>query len=93
MAKIRVVPSNEVPHEACVMQARLVDGHEIQVRVDDATGTPGSRISDDELLAKFHDLVDDVLGASQADAVAELVWSIDQTPSVDALVAATLPRR
>jgi 2-methylcitrate dehydratase PrpD len=93
MARIRVVPADDVPHEACVMDARLVDGREIRVRVDDATGTPGNRISDDELLAKFHDLVDDVLGASQADALADLVWAVDDADSVTDLVAATVPRR
>lgn len=92
MSRIRVVPAGDVPHEACVMQARLVDGRELTVRVDDATGTPGNRMSDDELLAKFHDLVDDVLGVSQADALAELVWGIDRAADVTELVAATVPK-
>ena len=92
MAKIEVVPAADVPHESCVMRARLVDGREITVRVDDAAGTPGNRISDEELLAKFHDLVDDVLGASQADELAELVWAVDRAESVDDLVAATVPK-
>jgi len=91
MAKIRVVPSSDVPHEACVMQARLVDGRELTVRVDDATGTPGNRISDDELLAKFHDLVDDVLGVAKAQALADLVWAVDTADTIDELVAATVP--
>jgi 2-methylcitrate dehydratase PrpD len=92
MARIRVVPADDVPHEACVMQARLVDGREITVRVDDATGTPGNRMSDDELLAKFHDLVDDVLGSARADALAGLVWEVDRADSVAELVAATVPQ-
>lgn len=92
MARIEVVPAADVPHEACVMRARLVDGREITVRVDDATGTPGNRISDVELLAKYHDLVDDVLGTAQADALADLVWAVDRADSVDDLVAATIPR-
>ncbi len=91
MARISVLPSEDVPHEACVMKAVLRDGREIDVRVDDATGTPGNRISDDELLAKFHDLVDDVLGAAQADRLADLVWAVDTAASVEELVAATVP--
>ncbi len=91
MARIRVLPSADVPHEACVMQAHLVDGRQITVRVDDATGTPGNRMEDEELLAKFHDLVDDVLGASQADELADLVWAVDTADSVTELVAATVP--
>ena len=92
MARIRVVPADDVPHEACVMQARLTDGRELTVRVDDATGTPGNRISDDELMAKFHDLVDDGVGAADAAARAERVWAVDSADSVTELVAATVPR-
>ena len=92
MARISVQPSPDVPHEACVMSARLRDGRELTVRVDDATGTPGNRISDEELLAKFHDLVDDVLGAEQAERLAGLVWAVDTAPSVAELVAATVPQ-
>lgn len=93
MARISVVPSDEVPHEAAVANARLVDGRELQVRVAAATGTPGNRISDEDLLEKFHDLVDPVLGRPQAEVLAERVWSIDGAASVDDLVAATVPAR
>lgn len=90
MGRIAVVPSDDVPHEACVARARLVDGRELTVRVDDATGTPGNRMTDDELLAKFHDLVDDVLGVARAGALADLVWDVDRAGSVADLVAATV---
>lgn len=91
MSRISVVPSTKVPHEAAVATARLVDGRELTVRVDAATGTPGNRMSDEDLLEKFHDLVDPVLGASQAGLLADRVWGIDQASSVDDLVAATVP--
>lgn len=91
MSRISVVPSDRVPHEAAVAVARLTDGRELTVRVDAATGTPGNRISDDELLEKFHDLVDGVLGRSQAESLAQQVWEIDRATSVAELVAAATP--
>lgn len=91
MSRISVVPSDQVPHEAAIAVARLTDGRELTVRVDAATGTPGNRISDDELLEKFHDLVDGVLGRSQAEALAQQVWDVDRAGSVEDLVAAATP--
>jgi 2-methylcitrate dehydratase PrpD len=91
MSRITVVPSPDVPHEAAIATARLTDGREVVVRVDAATGTPENRISDEELLEKFHDLVDPVLGAQQADALAEGVWSVDRAATVDELVALAVP--
>jgi 2-methylcitrate dehydratase PrpD len=91
MSRISVVPSDQMPHEAAAAVARLTDGRELTIRVDAATGTPGNRISDEELLDKFHDLVDGVLGRSRAETLAQQVWDVDRAASVEDLVAAATP--
>ena len=93
MGRIDGVPAPDVPHEKAVAVARLVDGRVLEVRVDAATGTPQNRISDEELLEKFHDLADPVLGAAQAKRLADLVWSVEGADTVDELVAAAVPAR
>ena len=42
------------------MQARLVDGREITVRVDAATGTPGNRISDEDLSSSLREAYEEL---------------------------------
>jgi 2-methylcitrate dehydratase PrpD len=86
MARIRLVPTDEMPHEAAAATATTSDGRQLDLLVEAATGTPGNPIPDDELLEKFHDLVDPVLGRAQAASLVEEVWRLDGTETVDALI-------
>ena len=67
MARIEVVPDPEVPHTQAEATALTGDGETVQTWVDHARGTPGNRLSDDELKDKFHGLADDVIGRDRAD--------------------------
>jgi len=91
MSRIDVVPAPDVPHEKAVAVAELVDGRTVEVRVDAATGTPENRLSDADLSEKFHDLVDPVLGQTQASRLEDLVWAVDRAETVDDIVAAAVP--
>ena len=91
MARIEVIPSAQIRHEAATAVAHLVDGRSITVTITAASGTPENRMSDEDLSEKFHDLVDPVLGAGRARALAEQVWGIEHATRVDDLVAAATP--
>jgi 2-methylcitrate dehydratase PrpD len=91
MARIELVPSGDMPHEAATAVATTADGRRFEVVVTAATGTPDNPIDDDELVEKFHDLADPVIGAAQAAVLAAQVWSLDEADDLTALLAATVP--
>ena len=59
--------------------------------MDHARGTPGNRLSDEELADKFHGLVDDVLGRERAERLAAAVFSLKASGDIGALLALTMP--
>ncbi|MQA81180.1 MAG: MmgE/PrpD family protein [Streptosporangiales bacterium] len=91
MARIELRPDTDVPHTQAHATAVLGDGRTQTVDVLAATGTPENRMSDDELAAKYHDLVDPVLGAAQARRLRELVDGVEKADTLDDLLAATIP--
>jgi 2-methylcitrate dehydratase PrpD len=91
MARIELVPSGDMPHEAATAVATTADGRRLEVVVSAATGTPDNPIADDELIEKFHDLADPVIGAAQAGVLAAQVWSLDEADDLAALLATTVP--
>ncbi|RDH80417.1 MmgE/PrpD family protein [Mycolicibacterium moriokaense] len=92
MAKIEVVPDPDVPHTQAGATARTADGDTVQTWVDHARGTPGNRLSDDELADKFHGLADDVIGRAAADRLADAAFSLKSGGSVDAMLELTTPQ-
>jgi hypothetical protein len=59
--------------------------------VDHARGTPGNRLTDDELREKFHGLVDGVLGRDRAERLADATFSLKEIGDVGALLELTTP--
>jgi 2-methylcitrate dehydratase PrpD len=91
MARIELVPSGDVPHEAATAVATTIDGRRLEIVVTAATGTPDNPIADDELIEKFHDLADPIIGAEQAGALADQVWRLEEAADLTALLSATGP--
>lgn len=91
MGRIVLVPSEQLAHTQAVAVAFGRDGHQWEARIEHASGTPDNRLSDEELAAKFHDLVDPVLGNSQALELEALVWSVEDAPGLDQLLRAATP--
>jgi hypothetical protein len=54
-------------------------------------GTPSSPLDDDELNAKFRDLVGPVLGADRAERLLATCWRVDELPDVSVLLEQTTP--
>ena len=93
MARIEVVPDPEVPHTQAGATALTVDGESVETWVDHARGTPGNRLTDDELKEKFHGLADDVIGRDRAERLADAAFSLKTTGGVDAMLELTTPEK
>jgi 2-methylcitrate dehydratase PrpD len=91
MSRIEVVPDPDVPHTQAGATALTHDGGTVETWVDHARGTPGNRLTDEDLGEKFHGLVDVVLGRDRALRLAEAAFSLSQTSDVDAVLALTTP--
>src|SRR4051812_48191660 len=91
MAKIEVVPDAGVPHTQAGATATTDAGETVKTWVDHARGTPGNRLSDDDLKEKFHGLADGVIGRDRAEELAEATFSLGSSGSVDAMLELTTP--
>ncbi|HEV7742853.1 MAG TPA: hypothetical protein VGO65_10570, partial [Pseudolysinimonas sp.] len=93
MAKMEVIPDTEVPHTQAGATATTNGGETVQTWVDHARGTPGNRLTDDELKDKFHGLADGVIGRDRAEKLAEAAFSLASAGTVDALLELTTPEK
>ena len=91
MARIEVVPDVDVPHTQAGATAFTDDSQAIETWVDHARGTPGNRLTDDELREKFHGLADGVLGRDRAKRLADAVFALPEGGDVDEMLALTTP--
>jgi 2-methylcitrate dehydratase PrpD len=93
MARIEVAPDPEVPHTQAGATAMTGDGETVEIWVDHARGTPGNRLTDDELREKFHGLADGVIGRDQAEKLADAAFSLKTTGDVEAMLELTTPEK
>jgi 2-methylcitrate dehydratase PrpD len=91
MSRIVVVPDSAVPHTQAGATALTDDGTTVETWVDHARGTPGNRLTDDELKEKFHGLVDGVLGRDRAERLANATFSLKHIGDVEAMLTLTTP--
>ena len=61
--------------------------------VDHARGTPGNRLTDDELREKFHGLADDVIGRDRAEKLADAAFSLGTRDDIEAMLELTTPEK
>ena len=81
--KVKVVENKEMTalypdHIANIVTVKMSDGESFTERVDDAPGHVHNRLSDEQLLEKYHKLADPVIGADKAKQVADWVWKLDE---------------
>jgi 2-methylcitrate dehydratase PrpD len=91
MARIEVVADLDVPHTQAGATAVTDDGGTVETWVDDARGTPGNRLSDDELRDKFFGLTDEVIGHDAAERMADAAFALPSSGTVAELLARTVP--
>ena len=91
MSRIDVVPDSEVPHTQAGATALTDDGETVETWVDHARGTPGNRLTDDELRDKFHGLADEVLGRGSCGEAGRCGLLAHKTGDIEAMLALTTP--
>lgn len=84
--KVSAVADDSIRQEQSDVTVELVGGGTMHVNVPWATGTPQNPISDEDLQAKFRDLVDGYLPSATADKTVEIVKSLDDLQDVNELV-------
>ena len=65
----------------------FTDGSRETANVDAFLGSPGSRMTDEQLAELFRTSSADYLPAGQADRILEAVWTLDQAAGAADLVA------
>ena len=93
MARIEVAPDAGVPHTQAGATALTGDGETVEIWIDHARGTPGNRLTDDELREKFHGLADGVIGRDRAERLADAAFSLKTTGDVEAMLELTTPEK
>lgn len=60
-----------------IVTVRLKDGKSKTLRIDYPPGHAKNRLSDEQLLVKYHALAGDIIGDKRAQAAADWVWKLD----------------
>ncbi len=68
-----------------VVSIHLKGGKVLTKRIDYPKGHSKNRLSDEELLGKYHALADPFVGASKADEIADWVWKLDSQKDLRSL--------
>lgn len=86
--RIHVIADPAVAVSAARATAHLRGGGALEAAVVASLGTPGNPISDEQLVAKFHDLAAPVLGTDRAERLAALIATLEDLPDAGVLIGA-----
>ena len=89
--KIVATVDDRIDEAAVEVNAVLMNGTHIPLRVDHAIGSLERPMTDAMLARKFHDQADPVLGAEQVASLIQACWELGQAPSVQTLVRLAQP--
>ena len=89
--RVKVVADPALGKQDADVELVLTSGRTLTTEVRGNRGTPAAPLDDDELSAKFRELVSPVLGAERAEALLNSCWNIEELPDVSALLAQTVP--
>jgi len=78
---------NRESFDGCSMEVEFTDGTIESTSVDAFLGSPGRRMSDDELAAIFRAAAEPVLPAGRADEILAAVWSLESAADIDGLMS------
>jgi 2-methylcitrate dehydratase PrpD len=89
--RVKVVADEALGKQDADVELTLSSGQTLATQVRGNRGTPSAPLDDDELAAKFRELVDPVLGAERAEQLLATCWRVDELPDVSVLLAQTVP--
>ncbi len=73
--------------DGCSLEIEFTDGSTESANVDAFLGSPGRRMTDEELADIFRSTASAVLPDGRADEIVEKVWTLDEAPGIDSLMA------
>ena len=73
--------------DGCSMEVEFADGTRESTAIGAFLGSPGRRMSDEELAKIFAESASAVLPAGQAEKILQAVWDLEQAPDIDALMS------
>ena len=89
--KVIATVDDAIDEASADVTAVLTDGRRVHVFVQHAIGSIENPMTDALLEAKFHGLVDPVLGAAPAGRLIDACWALGDAPDVLALVKLAVP--
>jgi 2-methylcitrate dehydratase PrpD len=85
-AKVTLVHDQELvkllPVRVAIVEVTFTDGTRLSERVTAVRGTPRNPMSRNEVIAKAHDLMDDVIGRDQSQRLIETVYAIESVKDI-----------
>ena len=91
--RVKVVTDPALGKQDADVEITLASGRSLAVQVRGNRGTPSAPLDDDELDAKFRELVGPVLGAERTERLLATCWRFDDLSDVSELLAQTVPCR
>lgn len=89
--RVKVVADPALGKQDADVELVLTTGRTVTTEVRGNRGTPAAPLDDDDLSAKFRELVGPVLGAERAEVLLSTCWRIDELSDVSTLLAQTVP--
>jgi 2-methylcitrate dehydratase PrpD len=89
--RVKVVADAALGKQDADVELTLNSGRTLETRVRGNRGTPAAPLDDDELAAKFRELVGPVLGSERTERLLETCWRVDELTDVSVLLAQTVP--
>jgi 2-methylcitrate dehydratase PrpD len=89
--RVKVVADPAIGKQDADVEITLASGRTLSTEVRGNRGTPSAPLRDDELGAKFLQLVGPVLGAERAERLLDACWHVDELRDVSVLLTQTVP--
>jgi 2-methylcitrate dehydratase PrpD len=89
--RVKVVSDPALGKQDADVEITLASGQSLSAQVRGNRGTPSAPLDDDELDAKFRELVGPVLGEERTERLLATCWQLDELDDVSELLAQTVP--
>ena len=89
--RVKVVADPALGKQDADIEITLTSGRTIAIEVRGNRGTPAAPLDDDELAAKFRELVGPELGPERTERLLDTCWRVDELEDVSELLAQTVP--
>jgi hypothetical protein len=84
--KVTAITSEDMPIDQAVLEARLIGGKIVRITVDKVIGSLENPLGERRLEEKFRDMTAPYLSPARQSQVVDMVWQLEQQPSVEELI-------